>query len=177
MRKITSIILICTFFNFLSSITLQQMFDEAESFNEFDKYITLEKNQVYTGSLGIYEGSVFIDGKGAIIDLENGGGIWVYGSEQFPSSLIIKYATVKNGANYGITYAGSATGFIENCNFYNNDYGAKFYDYVEVEIKNCNFVHNTTFGLGIYSLEPIIDISYSNFWNNLDNDLMENCPN
>ena len=158
-------------------ISLQEVFDAAQPLNGYDKYLVLENGEVYSGGLGIYEGTNFIDGKGAIVDLHQGQGIWIYGSESYPSDLKIQYVNIINGAEYGITFAGTSTGSIENCNFYNNDFGAKFYDTVEVEVKNSNFVQCGTYGLGIYSMEPEIEISYCNFWDNVNDDLMENCPN
>ena len=59
------------------SIPLQDVFDNAESFQDYDKYLVLNNDDIYTGSLGIYEGRVFIEGNGAVLDLKNGGGIWI----------------------------------------------------------------------------------------------------
>ena len=60
----------------LYPVSLQEMYDDATSGLGYDKYIQLESNQIYTGSIGVYEGSVLIDGNGAIIDLQNENGIW-----------------------------------------------------------------------------------------------------
>ena len=70
--KFLLIILSC-----LNAITLQEAFDNASPANGYDKYLELETGMIYTGGIGIYEGDVFIDCKEAIIDLEDGNGIWI----------------------------------------------------------------------------------------------------
>jgi hypothetical protein len=158
------------------SIPLQDIFDNAEPFQDYDKYLVLDNNEIYTGSLGIYEGRVFIEGNGAVIDLMNGGGIWIYATEDYPAHLDVEYLNVINGAYYGISYSGTSTGKIENCNFIDNDFGLKFFDTSTVEVKNSNFVGCGTYGLGLFSMNPLIEVSYCNFWENADGDLQENCP-
>ena len=138
--------------------------------------LTINDDDIYTGSLGIYEGRVFIEGNGAVLDLINGGGIWIYATEDYPAHLDVEYLNILNGAYYGISYSGTSTGRIENCNFIDNDFGLKFFDTSSVEVKNSNFVGCGTYGLGLYSMEPNIDVSYCNFWENADGDLQENCP-
>ena len=54
--------------------------------------------------------------------------------------------------------------------------GIKLYDNSNVIISNTNFINNITYGLGIYTEEPICNISYCNSWNNGEYDFMENCP-
>ena len=88
----------------------------------------------------------------------------------------VEYLNILNGAYYGISYSGTSTGRIENCNFIDNDFGLKFFDTSSVEVKNSNFVGCSTYGLGLYSMEPNIEVSYCNFWENADGDLQENCP-
>ena len=165
-----------SFFTLIFSSTLQEAFDNSEPFGNYDKYIILSQDMIYTGGIGIYEGKIFIDGNGAIIDLIDGSGIWVYSTEDSPSQLDIQYTTIINGAYYGINYSGNSSGKIVNCNFINNDFGAKFFDTCSVVIENSNFIQSATYAIGLYTLEPNIEISYSNFWNNLGGDLQENCP-
>ena len=160
----------------LFAIPMQEVFDNAGPFQDYDKYIVLDNNEIYTGSLGIYEGRVFINGNGAILNLMNQGGIWIYSTDEYPAHLDVEYLTIINGAYYGISYAGTSTGKIENCNFINNDFGLKFFDTSTVEVKNSNFIGSGTYGLGLYSLEPNIEVRYSNFWDNAYGDLQENCP-
>ena len=160
----------------LFSTPIQEVFDNAQALNEYDKYLILDNSEVYTGSLGIYEGTIFIEGNGAILDLIGGGGIWIYSTNEYPAHLDIEYLNIINGEYYGVSYSGSSTGKIENCNFINNDFGLKFFDTSTVEVKNSNFIGCSTYGIGLYSMEPNIDISYCNFWNNSYGDLQENCP-
>ena len=47
------------------------------------------ENTIYTGGIGIYEGDVYINCQGSVIDLEQGNGIWVYADVIYPSSLHI----------------------------------------------------------------------------------------
>ena len=151
------------------------MYDNAESGFGYDKYIQLESNQIYTGSIGIYEGSVFINGNGSIIDLENENGIWIYSDNYSTASLDIRYCSIINGAYHAISYSGNATGNIINCNFINNDYGIKVFDTCSLDITNCNFIDNNSLGLGMIGELTDIDLNYSNFWNNGEN-IQENCP-
>ncbi len=157
------------------------MYDNAESGFGYDKYIELDRNQIYTGGIGIYEGSTYIQGNGAVLDLENQNGIWIYSDQSSEASLDIQYLSIINGAYEGISYSGDATGNIINCNFINNDYGIKVYDTCTLNITNCNFIDNTSLGFGIVgdpasnSVLSNVDLSYSNFWNNGD-DILENCP-
>ena len=74
-----------------------------------------------------------------------------------------------------IIYIGSLISYILG-NFINNDMGIKLYDNSNVIINNSNFINNTTYGLGIYTEDPICNISYCNSWNNGEYDYMENCP-
>ena len=158
------------------SATLQQAYDEATAMYGYDKYIILNSDSIYYGGLGLYEGDIFIDGRGAKIDLQDGNGIWIYGDEYYPCNLEIQYCTILNGGYYGLSFGGTSTGKVENCNFINNDMGIKLYDQSNVNISNSNFVDNATYGIGIYTEEPTCDISYCNSWNNGEYDFMENCP-
>ena len=156
--------------------TLQSIFDLSGAGNGYDKYVTLSSDEIYTGGLGIFDGNVLIDGHGAIIDLQGGSGIWVYADEYYPANLDIKFCTIINGAYYGVSYGGTSTGALTNCNFVHNDFGIKLYDFSEVEIKNCNLIENTVYGVGIYSEFPVCEINYTNAWGNGEAAWMENCP-
>ena len=158
------------------STTLQEAYDNAEPGNGYDKYIILESNQIYQGGIGIFEDSVYINCQGSIIDLMNGGGIWLYADEYYNASLDIEYCTIYNGENFGIDYAGISTGNVSNCNFIKNDIGLTLHDKSYVILKNSNFIDNNIYGLGIITEEPILEVSYSNFWDNFEGDCMENCP-
>ena len=54
--------------NSVSVVTLQSIFDASTSRGEYDKYLVLEKGVTYIGGLGVYEGNVFIEGNGSIIN-------------------------------------------------------------------------------------------------------------
>ena len=110
------------------SLTLQEAFDKAPSQGEYDKYIVLESNSIYTGGLGIYEGNIYINCNGSIIDLEEGNGIWIYADENFPSSVEIEYFTITNSLYYGLSYGGISEGTVKNCNLINTNFGIKLFD-------------------------------------------------
>ena len=157
-------------------ITLQSVFDSAEPGNGYDKHVVLARSEIYTGGLGIYEGDVLIDGNGAVVDLEGGTGIWVYGDEIIPANLDIQYITLLNGEWYGVFYGGLATGNITNCNFINNGYGVQLYDFAEIQIKNSNFVENLYYGVALVTTTPLCNVNYCNAWGNGEAPWGENCP-
>ena len=159
-----------------SLVTLQSVFDASESKNEYDKYVVLENGVTYLGGVGVYEGNVFIEGNGAIVDLQNGTGIWVYGDEIIPANVDMEYLTVMNAEWYGVFFGGLATGSITNCNFINNGYGVQLYDYAEIQIKNSNFVNNTIYGVALVNTTPLCNINYCNAWGNGEAPWAENCP-
>ena len=159
----------------LFCISLQEAYNAAEPGENYDKYLILDSETVYTGGLGIYEGDVFIDCNGAIIDLQSGQGIWVYSDEQYPSSLDIRECSIVNGLYYGLSYGGTAIGNVINCNFYSTNFGLKLFDNSDVYITNSVFIGQQSMGIGMYTEDPTITGDYILFWNNED-DCMENCP-
>ena len=165
------ILLISTLF----CVSLQDIFDDASGNDVYDKYIILDPDVIYTGGLGIYEGNVYINCQGSVIDLEEGNGIWIYADEQYPSSLDIEYCTITNGLYYGLSFGGMSEGNIINCNFINTNFGLKLFDDSEVFVTNSIFASNNSMGIGVYTSIPILDADYLLFWNNAD-DCLENCP-
>tara|TARA_B100001750_G_scaffold240226_1_gene249556 strand:- start:257 stop:775 length:519 start_codon:yes stop_codon:yes gene_type:complete len=165
-------------FIILSSIyatTLQEAYNLAQPYGDYEKYIILENNTIYEGGIGVFEGDVFIEGNGAIINLEDQGGVWVYSEPNYMASLDIDNCTIMNGLYYGVSYAGNATGEITNCNFINNGYGVQLYDTTEINIKNSNFVNNTIYGLAIVGTTAVCNVNYCNTWGNGESSWMENC--
>ena len=66
-------IIIILFLNInLFGYSLQEIYDNANSFENYDKYLILSPEHIYTGGLGLYEGNTYIDCNGAIINLEDG---------------------------------------------------------------------------------------------------------
>ena len=161
--RITLILLL----SLIYSISLQEMYDNASREFGNDKYIELEANQIYTGGIGIYEGSVIIKGNGAIVDLNEGLGIWVYAEEGYPVNLDMEFVTIINGGYNGLTFNGTSTGNISNCNFIQNLFGIQIMDQVNISIKNCNFIGNSQYGIAIRGTSATVDeINHSNFWEN-----------
>ena len=156
-------------------MSLQEAYDDAISYDEYDKYLILDSNITYTGGLGIYEGNVFIDCNGAIIDLQEGQGIWLYADEEYNSSLDIQHCSIVNGLYYGLSFGGISTGNIYNCNFHSTNFGLKLFDESAVYITNSVFINQQSMGIGIYTELPNITGDYLLFWNNED-DCLENCP-
>jgi len=157
-------------------MTLQEAYNQAGPFNEYEKYVILEPNQIYSGGIGIFEGDVYIDCKGSIIDLDYQNGIWIYADENYLSSLEMQYCNIINGGYFGVSFSGTSIGKVTNCNFYNNEIGLKAFDNSTVEIENSNFINNVVYGLGIITEDPIVTVNYSNSWNNGNGDYWENCP-
>ena len=148
-------------------VTLQSAFDAAGPENGYDKYVVLEENTIYTGEVGVYEGNVFIEGNGAIVDLNSGLGVWVYAEEDFPANLDIEYVTIINGGYNGLTFNGTSTGNISNCNFIQNMFGIQIMDDVNISIKNCNFIDNNEYGIAVRGTTAALnEINHSNFWEN-----------
>ena len=163
-------------FSFSFCTSLQEIFDNASGNDDYDKYIILEPNTIYTGGVGIYEGDIYINCQGSTINLEEGNGIWVYADVEYLSSLDIEHCTVTNGLYYGLSFGGIAEGNINNCNFINTNFGLKLFDESNVFVTNSIFSNNLTYGIGLYSESPTLETSYSLFWDNLEEDCMESCP-
>ena len=159
----------------LNAVTLQEVYNSSEPYGEYEKYIILENNIIYEGGIGVFEGDVFIEGNGAIINLENQGGIWVYSEPNYMASLDINNCTIINGLYYGISYAGNANGNITNCNFINNGYGVQVSDSTQINIKNSNFINNTIYGLAVYGSTSTCNVNYCNSWGNVESAWMESC--
>ena len=159
----------------LFSYTLQEIYDDANSYEEYDKYLVLSQNNIYTGGLGLYEGNTYIDCNGAIIDLQEGNGIWIYADENNAANLDIEECIITNSLYYGLSYSGESTGSINNCNLINTNFGVKLFDNSNLIINNSIFASNNSMGISIYTENPNLNISYSLFWDNEDNHL-ENCP-
>ena len=150
-----------------SGITLQSVFDAAGPGNGYDKYVVLEQDMIYTGEVGVYEGDVFIEGNGAIVDLNEGLGIWVYAEEEYPANLDMEFVTIINGGYNGLTFNGTSTGNISNCNFIENLYGIQIMDHVNISVKNCNFIDNSQYGIAVRGTDAVLEgINHSNFWAN-----------
>ena len=150
----------------LQGVTLQSVFDNASPGNGYDKYMVLDQNVIYTGEIGVYEGNVFIEGNGAIVDLNQGLGLWVYAEQDFPASLNIEYLNIINGGYNGITFNGTSTGNISNCNFIQNEFGIQIMDEADVLINNSNFIQNNQYGVSMRGTTAYFEINYSNFWEN-----------
>ena len=159
-------LIILFYVSLAEGITLQSMYDSSGAVNGYDKYVVLEQDMIYTGEVGVYEGDVFIEGNGAIVDLNEGLGIWIYAEEEYPASLDIEFVTIINGGYNGLTFNGTSTGNISNCNFIQNVFGIQIMDNVNISVDNCNFINNSQYGIAIRGTIASLEISYSNFWEN-----------
>mgnify|MGYP001299096495 CR=1 FL=1 len=161
--------------NILFPTSLQEMYNSSEPLNGYDRYIILNENVIYTGGIGVFEESTYIEGNGATINLESGLGIWVYSDSSSNITLDLSRCTIINGSEYALSYSGYSEGNIINCNLINSGNGIKLFEFSNVIMKNCNLIDNYNYGVGIYSTTPNLLISYSNAFGN-GNDYMENCP-
>lgn len=171
-RIITTLTLILSL---AAAESLYSVFNNADPAFGYDKYLVLEPDITYTGGLGVYENRVFIEGNGAVIDLQEGGGIWVYADDAAQGSLDIDRCSIVNGGFYGLNYSGISTGSVTNCNLFDCEMGIQLADTSNVVLKNTNFVNNQIYGVAIYSEYPTANITWCNAWNNGE-DYMENCP-
>ena len=156
---ISKIIIILIFLTSSYAGTLQEAFDNASSYGEYEKYLVLEPNTIYSGGIGIYEGDIYINCQGSVIDLEEGNGIWIYGDVEYPSSLDIEYCTITNGSYYVLSFGGLAIGNIVNCNLINTNFGLKLFDVANVFVTNSIFSDNLTYGIGIYGEAATLETS------------------
>ena len=53
------------------------------------------------------------------------------------------------------------------------NFGLKLFDYTNVYVTNSIFASNETYGIGIYTEHPELEVSYSLFWENIESDCME----
>ena len=166
MKSLILIFISAIYISLVGGTTLQSVFDAAGPQNGYDKYVVLEQDMIYTGGVGIYEGNVFIEGNGAIVDLIEGLGIWVYAEETYIANLDIEFVTIINGGYNGLTFNGTSTGNITNCNFIQNEFGIQIMDEVNIFVKNCNFIDNSQYGFAVRGIDASLEISYSNFWEN-----------
>ncbi len=153
--------------------SLYDAFIEAGPANGYDKYLTLNPDVIYTGGLGSSEHSVFIEGNGAVIDLQEGTGLWISGDESTTGSLNINRCTIKNGGSYGISFTGYSDNVITNCNIINSHWGIQINDSVSVMIQNVNILNNE-YGIAVSGTRTNLYIDYVNAWNNAEN-FMINC--
>ena len=124
----------------------------------------------------MFGGNTYINCQGSTINLNGGAGISVFADDYYNATLDIEYCTITNGLYYGISYGGESHGKVKNCNFINTNFGMKLFDFTNITVTNCIFSQNETYGIGVYSEYPTLDISYSLFWENIESDCMENCP-
>ena len=165
--KLSNLYIIAIFcVSLLHAITLQSVYNASGPGNGYDKYVVLDKDIIYTGEVGVYEGNVLIEGNGATVDLNEGLGIWVYAEEEYPANLDIEFITIINGGYNGLTFNGTSTGNITNCNFIQNGFGIQIMDDVNISINNCNFIDNSQYGIAVRGTIASFEISYSNCWEN-----------
>ena len=170
-----SSIFMAFFMSFGFSISLYEVYEQAGPANGYDKYIVLDPDIVYTGGIGSGEESIYIEGNGAVIDLNEGTGIWIAGdaNNNITGSLDIDHCSIMNGGSYGINLSGYSTNSITKCNLINVHWGIQVSDEIQVTIRNCNFIDNS-YGLAVIGQETDINLSYCNAWNNEYN-YMLNC--
>ena len=153
-------------FQMVFSISLYDVYEDADPMNGYDKYLILDRDIIYTGEIGVYEGNVFIEGNGAIVDLNEGVGIWIYADENYPANLDIEHVTIVNSGDNALTFNGTATGNISNCNFIFNEFGIQIMDETDITVKNCNFINNNQFGFATRGTTTSFELTYCNFWQN-----------
>jgi hypothetical protein len=154
-------------------ITLQQTYDAAAGGSGYDKVITLERGQTYTGGLTLYDQRVCLHGNGAVMDLQ-GGSVDVSNGVLSSTRLDVDHGVFINGG-IALNYWQSANGQVRNCTFYNNTIAVKmFYCTTESSsISNCIFAANTQFAVLVrYGIYPAV--AYNCCWGN-GGDYFQDC--
>ena len=141
MRKITCIAIICLCAICSQAILLKEVYDNATAQEGFDKYLILETGQTYTG--GLYIGKVlgylsneldgpegidvFIEGNGAIIDLQGQEICISYVNNQMSiTDCIIINGNVRYRGIDSSIYTVQPVGTVSNVTFYKpQDYGVR----------------------------------------------------
>ena len=108
----------------LHAVTLQQMYDDASSGGGYEKYIILNGSNVYTGGFDQNVQSVFLEGNGAIIDMQEGS-IAVNGSGKILNIHQCVFINTSIDSSTFINYSNGASGKIVNNTFYGLTNSAK----------------------------------------------------
>ena len=159
---------------FVHGESLYEVYQNAGPGNGYDKYMVLNPNVIYTGGFGTSVYSVFLEGNGAVIDLQGGTGIWMSGDESSSPPLVMTKCTIINGGYYGVNFSGYGNHEIIDCNFINDVWGIQVGEHSFTTIRNCNLIDNT-YGLAIIGLDSEVNLAYCNGWGN-DQTYMSNCP-
>ena len=133
--KTLAMVMLLLYIGFLGAVSLQQAYDMAEPDGIYDRYLILETGVIYTGGLWIgktinpqinaLEGregeNVFIEGNGAILDLQHTELTISYCENR----LDIQDCIIINGDVHfrgeSELFSATPTGSVNYCTFYNND--------------------------------------------------------
>ncbi len=170
--KIYLCLIICL--NIVHGETLYDVYQSAQPGNGYDKHMVLDPNVVYIGGFGTSVYSVFLEGNGAIVDLQGGTGIWMSGDENDSPSIFLKGVTILNGGYYGVNLSGYGNHEIVDCNFINDEWGIQVGEHSSTTIRNCNLIDNI-YGLAIIGEDAEVNLAYCNGWGNNET-YMSNCP-
>ena len=152
---------------------LQEVYDQAQPGEGYDKLLVLDPGEMYTGYMVVYPGvSCAIHGNGALITLDQTGSIAV------PSwaSLDIDGCVI-TGGYYGLNYDYPSNSTVENCTIVDNSIGVwcGLSQGTQVTIKNCIIADNSQYGIACReNLEPAI--LYNDVWRNVGGNYMAFCP-
>lgn len=150
--------------------TLQLAYDNAGAGGGYDKQVVLDAGQIYTGRLTVSSGDVYIEGNGAIIQLDQFSTISAVGSG---TSLTIKNCAIV-GASFGLCVDQDAQVTVDHNVFYNNREAIHFYDTYEASVVSNNIFAGGDYGVRHDENTPV-SILDNVAWDNRVANYMEYC--
>lgn len=151
--------------------SLQGAYDAAGPGQGYDRLVSLEAGEVYTGGLMVDSGArCCIHGNGAVVDLA-GESIW---AGWFDTVLDVDHCVLTNGYA-GITISDFATGSVRNNTICGNRYGVRAWNSdTSLVIENNIIAKNSIYGIYCREFfEPVIQ--YNDVWENPAGNYIRNC--
>ena len=151
--------LLCWWPVLLEAIPLQEVYDSALADSGYDKVLSLNPQEVYTGNLVVVDQKVWLQGHGALIN----GSIKILNN----TAMLDADHCVFTQADTALEYNNGAHGAVVNCTFYQNVIGVKVFSANSQDsnlIQNCIFLANSKFAVVTSLFNPVI--SYNCHWGN-----------
>lgn len=152
------------------AIPLQQAYDDALPGAGYDKMISLDPSEVYTGGIRLEDETVCILSAGAQIDLQ-GDRIYVE-----PTAMLdVCGVVLTNSDSAALKYAGAGKGWIDHCTFFGNYDGLYFWDGSDMVITSDIFSYCSHWGVYTHT-DAERWMAYNNAWANASGNYKEFCP-
>jgi parallel beta-helix repeat protein len=156
-----------------AAVNLQDVYHQAGPGEGYDKLLSLDPAEIYTGSLIVDIGtSCALHGHGALIALDAGGSIKVGQSIPSHTKLDIDGCVITGGAR-AIDYEWADDSRVTNCTIVGNGIGIRMWG-TDGVIENCIIAGNDEYGIACRdNMYPAI--SHNCMWGNLGGDCMKYC--